>query len=361
MINFHGATIPRGIQRTWPHVMSLEAVRGAEQFQTRAATNTMFPFTRNAVGSMDYTPAAFLVSDRDTTDAHEVATWLVFESGWQHTADRPESYEARPLALLTMNQIPTVWDDTRLLAGRPGQEAVLARRSGDRWFVGGISAVAAKTFTAPLAFLGAGRFLVQTLRDGPQGLMTETRVVLSTDTLSVPEATNGGFVSIVCPYTDGLASCDRPARTSPAAGRPYVSDLPFLTAVNGYGPVERDRSNGEAAAGDGRALSIRFTTYPKGVGMHAAGAISLWLGAKCTRFDSLLGIDDEVPEPGTVNFRVMGDGRLLAESGRVHSWDAVKSITADVTGVRVLVLEVTDNGDGKNFDHADWADARLTC
>jgi hypothetical protein len=216
MINFHGATIPRGIQRTWPHVMTMEAIRGAEQFQTRAATNTMFPFTRNVVGGMDYTPVAFLVSDRNTTDAHEVATWLVFESGWQHNADRPEAYESRPLALRTMNQIPTVWDQTRLLAGRPGQEAVFARRNGDRWFIGGISAVGAKTFTSPLTFLGSGQFLVDTLRDGPSGLMKETRVVTSGDTLSVPENTNGGFVSIVCPFTAGLQTCDRPALVNPA-------------------------------------------------------------------------------------------------------------------------------------------------
>jgi hypothetical protein len=360
MVNFHGATIPRGVQRTWPHVVTVEAIRGAEQFRTRAATNTMFPFTRNVVGGMDYTPAAFLVSDRDTTDAHEVATWLVFESGWQHTADRPEAYESRPLALLTMNQIPTVWDETRLLAGQPGREAVFARRSGDRWFVGGISAVAAKTFTAPLAFLSPGKYLVETLRDGPQGLLRERRVVAATDTLSVPESTNGGFVSIACPYTAGAVSCDRPARANPT-GSPYVGDLPFITAANGYGPVERDRSNGEAAAGDGRTLSIRGTTYAKGIGMHADGQVDVWLGGACRSFSALLGIDDEVPQPGTVNFQVWGDGRLIVQSGRVHSWDAVKPLTADTTGVRVLTIKATDNGDGKNYDHADWANARLSC
>ena len=197
MINFHGATIPRGIQRTWPHVMSLEAIRGAEQFQTRASTNTMFPFTRNVVGSMDYTPTAFVVSDRDTTDAHEVATFLVYESGWQHGADKPENYEARPEALRTLNALPTVWDETRLLSGRPGLEAVLARRSGDRWFVGGISAGPARTFTTSLEFLGGGRWSVETLRDGATGLVRETRVVDAGEGLSVPVASRGGFVAVL--------------------------------------------------------------------------------------------------------------------------------------------------------------------
>ncbi|GAA0799157.1 glycoside hydrolase family 97 catalytic domain-containing protein [Spirilliplanes yamanashiensis] len=360
MVNFHGATVPRGMARTWPHVLTFEAVRGAEQFTTRAATNTMFPFTRNVVGSMDYTPAAFLVADRDTTDAHEVATWLVFESGWQHTADRPEAYEARPQALLTMTELPTVWHETRLLSGRPGVEAVLARRHGDRWYAGGIFARAAHTYPAGLGFLGEGRFLAETLRDGPDGLLRETRVVRRTDTLAVPVAANGGFVTAFCPYTEGLTSCDRAGRARPA-GTPWVSDLPFVAAAGGWGPVERDRSNGERAAGDGGPLSIRFRTFGKGLGMHADGQASVWLGGGCTRFDAHIGIDDEVPEPGTAEFRVYGDGRLLATSGRVHSWDALRSITADTTGVNVLTLRATDAGDGINFDHADWAEARLTC
>ncbi|WP_460441650.1 glycoside hydrolase family 97 protein [Amycolatopsis stemonae] len=197
MINFHGATIPRGFQRTWPHVMSFEAVRGAEQYRTRAATNTMFPFTRNVVGSMDYTPTAFVVSDRDTTDAHEVAAFLVFESGWQHGADKPENYEARPEALRTLDRLPTVWEETRLLSGRPGREAVFARRSGDRWFVGALSAGPAKTVDVPLGFLDHGRWLADTLRDGPSGLLRERSEVSADGRLSVPVAANGGFVTIL--------------------------------------------------------------------------------------------------------------------------------------------------------------------
>ncbi|WP_372673100.1 glycoside hydrolase family 97 protein [Amycolatopsis kentuckyensis] len=197
MLNFHGATIPRGFQRTWPHVMSFEAVRGAEQLKTRAATNTMFPFTRNVVGSMDYTPTAFVVSDRDTTDAHEVATFFVYESGWQHGADKPENYEARPEALRTLDALPTVWDETRLLSGRPGRAAVFARRSGDRWFVGGIFAGPATAVAEPLDFLGPGRWVADTLRDGPAGLVRETSTVTAGERLHVPIAANGGFVTVL--------------------------------------------------------------------------------------------------------------------------------------------------------------------
>src|SRR5439155_8860793 len=164
------------LQRTWPHVMTMEGIRGTENRPVHASTNTMFPFTRNVVGGMDYTPVAFLPG-RDTSDAHEVATFVVYESGWQHASDKPEDYEIRPEALRTLDQIPTVWDDTRLLAGRPGQEAVMARRNGDRWFVGGLSAVAARTTQTPLGFLAAGRYLAETLRDGDHGLVCETLLV----------------------------------------------------------------------------------------------------------------------------------------------------------------------------------------
>ncbi|WP_326999728.1 ricin-type beta-trefoil lectin domain protein [Dactylosporangium sp. NBC_01737] len=207
MINFHGSATPRGMQRTWPHVMTAEAVFGAEQFQNRAALNTILPFTRNAISSMDFTPVVFSMTNRDTTDGHELATALVFESGWQHDADNPAAYEARPEALRILNQLPSVWDETRLLGGRPGQEAYVARRNGGRWYLGGISAVAAKTYTAPLSFLGSGQWLLETVRDGGGGLLRETRVVAGTDTLSVPLAQRGGFVAVACPYTSGMTTC----------------------------------------------------------------------------------------------------------------------------------------------------------
>jgi hypothetical protein len=208
MVNFHGSATPRGLQRTWPHVMTAEAVFGAEQFQNRAAFNTILPFTRNAISSMDFTPVVFSMTNRDTTDAHELATAVVFESGWQHDADNPASYDARPEALRMLDQLPSAWDETRLLGGTPGQEAYLARRGGGNWYVGGISAVAAKTFQAPLAFLGAGQWLVETVRDGFAGtLLRETQVVTSADTLSVPVAQRGGFVSIACPYAAGRSTC----------------------------------------------------------------------------------------------------------------------------------------------------------
>src|SRR5256714_9886934 len=158
MVNFHGSTIPHGMMRTWPHVVSMEAVWGAEHTANVSTTHlTTLPFTRNVVGPMTYTPMACHRPSRQTSDAHELALSVLFESGLQNFAGRVDGYAARPEAERFLDQVPTAWDDTRLLAGRPGESAVLARRDGDRWFVGaGFAGGTARTVDVPLG-IRAGR------------------------------------------------------------------------------------------------------------------------------------------------------------------------------------------------------------
>ncbi|MDT0478912.1 glycoside hydrolase family 97 protein [Streptomyces doebereineriae] len=209
MIDFHGSTIPKGIQRTWPQVMTLEGVAGEEKRTNTAAHLTTLPFTRNVIGSMDFTPGAFQrVGLRPNSDAAEVGLSVVYESGLQMFAGTPESYEARPLARAYFDQVPAAWEDTRLLAGEPGQEAVLARRSGERWFLGGVYAGAARTAAVPLA-LGPGRWLMETIRDGADGLVQDRQVLRGGDTLSVDVVANGGFAALACPWRPGLTTCYR--------------------------------------------------------------------------------------------------------------------------------------------------------
>ncbi len=148
-VNFHGATIPRGWQRTYPHLMSTEGVYGAEwynnvpTFTTRAARhNATLPFTRNVIGPMDYTPCAFSDSQHPhiTSKAHELALTVLYESALQHLADKPESYYAQPKEVQDFfGMLPTVWDETRLVTGYPGEEVVMARRSGKAWYIAGIN------------------------------------------------------------------------------------------------------------------------------------------------------------------------------------------------------------------------------
>ncbi|MGW2329689.1 glycoside hydrolase family 97 catalytic domain-containing protein [Streptomyces sp. NPDC001700] len=206
MLNFHGATIPRGQERTWPQMMSVEAVKGAEGTRPKpgrepfpAAHYTTLPFTRNLIGSMDFTPVTF-TGVRPTSDAAELALSVVYESGVQHFADSVESYDAHPAALSFLRQVPTVWDDTQLVDGAPGDRAVLARRSGDDWYLGAITSGDARTLSEPLRFLGPGKWRAELFRDGEDGkITTETREVTSSTRLSVPVPKNGGYAARFTP------------------------------------------------------------------------------------------------------------------------------------------------------------------
>ena len=145
LVNFHGATIPRGWQRTYPHLLTTEAVYGAEWYNNNgvltnkaACHNATLPFTRNVIGPMDYTPCAFSDSQHPhiTTHGHELALTVLFESGLQHLADRPESFLAQPKDVQEFfGELPAAWDDTKLISGYPGEYVALARRSGERWFI----------------------------------------------------------------------------------------------------------------------------------------------------------------------------------------------------------------------------------
>ncbi|WP_405893199.1 glycoside hydrolase family 97 catalytic domain-containing protein [Streptomyces sp. NBC_01527] len=210
LVNFHGSTIPKGIQRTWPHVMSLEGVNGEEKKTNTAQHLTTLPFTRNVIGSMDFTPGAFQRPNRPNagSDASELGLSVLYESGIQNLAGTPESYEARPEARHFLEQLPDAWDSTRLLAGEPGSSAVLGRRSGDRWFIGGLYAGAAHTAEVPLR-IGSGRWLVETLTDGPAGPVRTARTVRGGDALSVDVVSDGGFAAVACRWSPGRTSCDR--------------------------------------------------------------------------------------------------------------------------------------------------------
>ena len=149
LVNFHGATIPRGWQRTYPNLMTTEGVYGAEWYNNvatftdkAACHNATLPFTRNAIGPMDYTPCTFSDSQHPhiTTKAHELALTVLFESALQHLADRPESYMVQPQEVKDFfTNLPTVWDETHLLSGYPGESVVMARRNGKTWYIAGIN------------------------------------------------------------------------------------------------------------------------------------------------------------------------------------------------------------------------------
>ena len=141
----------------------------------------------------------------------------------------------------------------------------------------------------------------------------------------------------------------------------YVSDLPFISATNGWGPVERDRSNGEQGAGDGGAITLNGAVYAKGLGSHAASDVRITLGGQYATFVSDVGVDDEVGDDGSVRFLVYLDGSSTPayDSGTITGASATRTASVNVSGAQMLRLVVTDAGDGSASDHADWAGARL--
>ena len=203
--NFHGATIPRGWQRTYPNLLSTEGVYGAEwynnvpTFTAQAARhNATLPFTRNVIGPMDYTPCAFSDSQHPhiTSKAHELALTVLFESGLQHLADKPESYLAQPQAVQDFfTELPTVWDETRFVSGCPGKSAVLARRFGHSWYVAGINGLdEAQTFSLDLSFIKPSD-RIQYFADTPDGSWAITNINSFPTQLTCQP--RGGFVFVV--------------------------------------------------------------------------------------------------------------------------------------------------------------------
>ncbi len=214
LVNFHGATIPRGWQRTYPNLMTVEAVYGAEWYNNNgtltnraAAHNATLPFTRNVIGPMDYTPCTFTDSQHPhiTTDGHELALPFLFESALQHMADRPSGYLSLPQAIRDLlTEMPTTWDDTRLLSGYPGTDVVLARRKGNAWYIAGINGTdEPRTLAFPLAPITsidkkAGKSTVTLYKDNADGkdFIVENKGTLSSngESITVNCLPRGGFV-----------------------------------------------------------------------------------------------------------------------------------------------------------------------
>ena len=153
-LNFHGATLPRGWQRTWPHLQTVEAVRGLE-FATFAQDNAdrmpahvaTLPFVRNVFDPMDFTPLAMVkLNDRvqrRTTAAFELAQSVLFFSGIQHYAETADGMAQAPDYVRDfLTQVPESWDESRFLAGEPARHVVIARQGDGRWFVAGVNAQA---------------------------------------------------------------------------------------------------------------------------------------------------------------------------------------------------------------------------
>ncbi|MGW4207407.1 glycoside hydrolase family 2 TIM barrel-domain containing protein [Lentzea sp. NPDC004789] len=150
--------------------------------------------------------------------------------------------------------------------------------------------------------------------------------------------------------------------TPPApTGETAVSALPFLTERNGWGPLERDRSNGESSGGDGNPISLRGARFDRGVGAHAESEFEVYTGGRCSALTATIGVDDETGGNGSVTFEVLEDGQTAYRSPVLTGQSAAVPVSVDTSGATVLTFRVTDGGDGNAWDHADWANPVLSC
>jgi alpha-galactosidase len=189
--------------------------------------------------------------------------------------------------------------------------------------------------------------------DVPAGTATGAYPLTGTVTYGGP----GNHAVVSVPLTGQVT-----VAVPPPAGTSYLSDLPWESASNGWGPVERDSSNGETRAGDGNPITLGGTVYAKGLGVHAPSDVAYYTAGTCTSLTATVGIDDEKKNSkGSVRFLVLADGKQVADSGVVTSTSGGHPLSADVTGAQEVHLVVTDGGDGNDSDHADWADASITC
>jgi Glycoside hydrolase 97. len=214
LINFHGCTLPRGWQRTYPHLMTMEAIKGLE-FITFEQANadeapmhaTMLPFTRNLFDPMDFTPVVLdriNNIERRTSSAFELALSVLFTSGIQHYAEIPDGMAKAPEYVRAfLRDVPGVWDDVVFLDGYPGKFVAIARKAGGRWYVAGING---ETTEQKLSFdltrlkLGQrAKGMLITDGDTPGNLSFAQRevAVVSGEKLPLTLAPRGGVVLVI--------------------------------------------------------------------------------------------------------------------------------------------------------------------
>jgi alpha-glucosidase len=216
LVDLHGAYPPTGLQRTYPNLLTQEAVMGAEynkwSARVTATHNVTLPFTRMVLGPMDYTPGGFRnVTPHDfvardtlplvqTTRGHALAMYVVYDSPLVSLADAPDAYKDQA-GMDFLSAVPATWDETRFIAGDIGRFIVTARRNGSDWFVGAMTNEAERTVQVPLDFLGNDQFSATIYADGdtPTAIAISQRAVGPRDTIELRLASGGGGTIAIVP------------------------------------------------------------------------------------------------------------------------------------------------------------------
>jgi alpha-glucosidase len=221
LVDFHGGQKPALMTRTWPNLISAEGVRGMEWSKWSADSepkhNVTLPYTRMFLGPMDYTPGAMLNATKGTfapifgqpmalgTRCHQLAMYVVFESPLEMLADSPSNYMREPEAMEFLSPIPSVWDETKALDGKISEYALVARRTGNDWYVGAMTDWTARELEVDFSFLPEGNFWLEAYQDGVNADhhasdYVKTKVqVNKTTKLKIKLAPGGGWVGHVHP------------------------------------------------------------------------------------------------------------------------------------------------------------------
>jgi alpha-glucosidase len=217
MVDFHGAYKPDGIIRTWPNMITREGVMGEEYYKfsdkMSPEHNVKLAFTRMLAGQMDYTPGAFLNVTKEqyinqtpavvwNTRAAELSKFVIYESPLTVVSDHPDHILNQPGADF-LKIVPTVWDDIKFISGYPGDYIAIAKRSGEKWFVGVMNNSIGKTIDLILDFLPAGDYVSEIWADTknsdkyPKDLKKAIQSIKSGGIIKVTMSKNGGFVAII--------------------------------------------------------------------------------------------------------------------------------------------------------------------
>ena len=184
LVDFHGMYKPTGAQRTWPNVINYEGVNGLEQLKwspkgyDQVTYDVQIPFIRQFAGPMDYTQGAMRNAIKKNynpvnsepmsqgTRCRQLATYVIFDSPLNMLCDNPSNYRREPECTAFIARIPTVWDETLGLDGKVGEYITMARRSGDEWYVGGLTNWDKRDIIVDLSFLEEGFYEIELFKDG---------------------------------------------------------------------------------------------------------------------------------------------------------------------------------------------------
>lgn len=219
LVDYHGAYKPTGLQRKYPNVVSFEGLKGLENSkwseQPDPEHNLTLPFIRMVAGPMDYTPGAMLNANKENfriifnapmspgTRCHQLAMYAVFESPLQMLTDNPSNYYREPECMEFLKQVPTVWDETRVLEAKVSDYILVARRLGETWYVGAMTDWSPREMELDLGFLDSGSFKMQVWKDGVNAdkhaadFSQEEVNVTKSSKIKIEMAPGGGWAAII--------------------------------------------------------------------------------------------------------------------------------------------------------------------